>query len=170
MKIVVFGCDNSGKTTLCKELANKLNFNLVNPLGPASLNEQISYMIDNLPLNGNVIFDRFPIIEEYSCGKVLRGKGNFDEVNAQIIKAFMDKVDLFVFCNPGFEFILNWGEREQMSGIKENIIPLQSRYAEVYRDLLMKNKNVLEYNWTKDKELEKVINVAKVILNNQEGK
>ena len=143
-KIVLFGTDNSGKTTLGKSLAKDLAGVYLPPLGPVSLWSQMSYINTHLEVSGLMIFDRFPVIEEEVCGKVFRGRSNFENVPYD---HFLNSIDLFVFCNPGLESILNWGEREQMNGVKENIISLYAGYSEWFKKLKDSGKNVMEYNW-----------------------
>ncbi len=143
-KIVLFGTDNSGKTTLGKSLAKELGGAYISPLGPASLESQILYMAKNLNDSRIVIFDRFPVIEEEVCGNVFRGISNFENVE---YKQYIDSIDLFIFCNPGLEAILNWGEREQMSGVKEKIISLYAGYSLWFKKLKDMDKKIMEYNW-----------------------
>lgn len=143
-KIVLFGTDNSGKTTLGNTLAKDLSGIYLPPLGPTTLHTQISFLDENLKKSGVVIFDRFPIIEEDVCGHVFRGKSNFENIPWD---EFFDSIDLFVFCNPGLEAILNWGEREQMDGVKKNIIPLYAGYSDWFKRLKDTGRNVVEYNW-----------------------
>lgn len=143
-KIVLFGTDNSGKTTLGKALAEEIGGIYLPPLGPTSLGFQISYLDVSLNQEGILIFDRFPVIEEEVCGNVFRGGSNFENVPYD---QYIDAVDMFVFCNPGLEAILNWGEREQMSGVKEKIISLYAGYSLWFKKLKDAGKNVIEYNW-----------------------
>ena len=143
-KIVLFGTDNSGKTTLGKSLAKDLAGDYLSPLGPVSLETQLDFLGENLKKSGVLVFDRFPVIEEDVCGNVFRGKSNFENVPHD---QFLNAIDLFVFCNPGLEAILNWGEREQMNGVKENIIPLYAGYSEWFKRLKESGIKVVEYNW-----------------------
>lgn len=143
-KIVLFGTDNSGKTTLGKSLAKDLEGVYLSPLGPAPLGIQVSFLDENLKKSGVLIFDRFPVIEEEVCGNVFRGKSNFKNISCE---QFFNPIDLFVFCNPGLEAILNWGEREQMDGVKKNIISLYAGYSEWFKKLREAGRKVIEYNW-----------------------
>lgn len=154
-KIVIFGTDNSGKTTLANNIMEKFpGFRVIKSLGPATLEQQISYMDKNLSSEENLIFDRFPIIEEFTCGKVLRNKNNFEGMD---IKLFLDKVDLFIYCNPGLNNIQNWGSREQMDGIKFNIVKLYEAYWEMPLKILYDtNNNIMDrliiYDWSRDND------------------
>lgn len=156
-KIVVFGCDNTGKTTLCENLKTFIAWKnkdvnsviVAKSLGPnKSVEEQIDFM--ELTLNDKqktIIFDRFPIIEEATCGKVLRGKDNFQEWENTNVVDLLGKVDLFIFCYPGLFDVLNWGEREQLDGVKDNALKLINAYNEMAVSLRSLGFKVLEYNY-----------------------
>ena len=156
--IVVFGCDNTGKTTLCSGLEeyyrskHNLKVNMVHSLGPnKTVDEQIEFM--KLSFNNNVsdmnIFDRFPIIEETVCGTVLRNHNNFTENSFKGLfgYSYLRYVDIFVFCNPGLQKIINWGTREQMEGVKENVVDLMNGYNKFAYELMQNGFEVFEYNY-----------------------
>ena len=157
MNIVVFGCDNSGKTTLCNQLVELCNDGIdftaetIHSLGPnKTLEEMIEFMDKNLAPEGSPhtrIFDRFPIIEEMVYGPLLRGEDKFAGIN---IFDWLNQVDLFVYCYPGLFTILNWGEREQMGGVKENALMIISLYNRLAVMLKQKGFNVKEYNFKCD--------------------
>ena len=155
-KIVVFGCDNTGKTTLCnylkkiydeeKDIEGKIE--IAKSIGPnKTKQEYIDFMEKELNKENSVIFDRFPVIEEYTCGNILRGENIFD---GDIIVPFLEKVDVFVFCYPGLFKTLNWGNREQMNGIKENAVDLINAYTLMAYMLKSLGYNVIEYNYNFD--------------------
>ena len=146
-KIVLFGTDNSGKTTLGKTLAKELEGKYLPPLGPSPYSIQVSYLNTYLNESGVIIFDRFPLIEEEVCGPIFRGKSNFANIPSEQYDQYIKAIDLFVFCNPGLEAILNWGEREQMNGVKENIINLLTGYSVWFKMLKDHGEKVVEYNW-----------------------
>lgn len=104
-------------------------------------------------INGNLyknvvnIFDRFPIIEEYCCGNVLRNKNLFEGEYSYTFDVF-SRIDLFIYCCPPIDNVTNWGDRDQMSGIKENIESLRVKYDEVYKYLLEKGYRVIKYDYT----------------------
>ena len=157
MNIVVFGCDNSGKTTLCNQLVNLLNEDVdftaeaIHSLGPnKSYDEMISFMENNLVPRGSThtkIFDRFPLIEESIYGPLLRGENKFADVNNRDI---WDKVDLFIYCYPGLFHILNWGDREQMLGVKERVFEIIDAYNRLAVTLKLNGFNIKEYNYRCD--------------------
>ena len=157
-KIVVFGCDNTGKTTLCNYIKDRFEHDvkeecsdkiyIAKSIGPnKTVDEYIDFMKDELLNEDNVIFDRFPIIEEYTCGNVLRHKNIFE---GELVVPFFKMVNVFVFCYPGLFNTLNWGEREQMDGVKENAVDLINSYNLMAYTLKSFGYNVIEYNYKVD--------------------
>lgn len=163
-KIVIFGPDNSGKTTLANMLEDRLNkcawegVRVLHSPGPVSVDEQIDFMEKNLASNSTVIFDRFPWIEESTCGRVIRNKNNFESTKWNDICKWIRRVDLFVYCFPGMEKILAWGEREQMQGVKENIWKLSKAYYYLFEMLrgMKGSLNVIQYNYADKESYKKV--------------
>lgn len=156
IKIIVFGCDNSGKTTLVNKIAEKFpEAKIVKSLGPATYNKQIEYIEHYVIQPEFLIFDRFPIIEEFTCGEVLRNSNNFSKINPTWANFVFDEINLLIYCNPGMNNILNWGDREQMEGIKENIEKLNEAYLQLPQKLNttlqvnIENK-LIRYNWETD--------------------
>ena len=154
--IVIFGCDNAGKTTLAYELQDMIsNFGYIveyhHSLGKdATLDEMHNFMRENLIKDCVTIFDRFPVIEERVCGKVLRGKDAFQSYYLSYRDEFdsmCSKVDLFIFCMPHLFDVLNWGEREQMDGVKDYALDLISGYQKMAVELKQKGFNVIQYSW-----------------------
>lgn len=160
-KIIIFGADNTGKTTLANNIVKRFpEAKVVKSLGPASYEDQVEYIESHVVSPDVEVFDRFPIIEEFTCGRVLRNKNNFSEVSKTWIKMVFDKIDLLIFCDPGMENILNWGTREQMEGIKENIEKLYKAYLEFPSEISKKygvdlSKKLICYNWVND-DIEKI--------------
>lgn len=166
LNIVVFGCDNTGKTTLCEDLEkwlteNHKKVNMVHSLGPnKTIDEQIEFM--KLCLNNEVsevnIFDRFPVIEETVCGTILRNKNNFadNSFKGLLGYSYLRFVDIFVFCNPGLQKVIRWGDREQMDGVKENVVDLMNGYNKFAYELMQANFNVMEYNYSIKNNIEAI--------------
>ncbi len=150
LKIVVFGCDNSGKTTLCNDIKRYYNqFEIAKSIGAnKTAKEYIDFMETNLNSKQNIIFDRFPLIEECVCGTVLRGKNLFEDVmNGFEGRSLLSLVDLFVFCYPGLFCVTNWGDREQMEGVKENVLGLIDGYNVFAYWLNDNGFRICEYNY-----------------------
>lgn len=148
MKLIVVGMDNSGKTTLARELAYKLHATHVEPMGPGFTREA---MLDNIMLymnrNENVVFERFSIFEELIYGKILRGKSKFKFEDIDQIKRFHPVI---IYCRPSNEVIFNFGTRDQMSGVIEQKEALVRAWDDLIFNALTGFK-VIKYDWTKDK-------------------
>lgn len=148
MKIIVVGMDNTGKTTLCKSLANKLGFTHVDPMGPGKSREE---MLDNimyyLNKSNGVIFERFSIFEELVYGKTLRGVSKFNYQDIEMIKRYNLVI---IYCRPSNEVICNFGDREQMEGVIEKKEALIKAWDNLIYDTLEGFK-IIKYDWTKDK-------------------
>lgn len=174
-KIVLFGPDNSGKTTL----ANNLILSFSNsgaeglpPLGPAPYEKQIDRMEEIATSEKFIVIDRWPILEEEVCGRILRGKNNFDMMPRELWDNYYKNISLFIYCNPSIDVIKDWGNREQMGGIKENIFELKKGYDAIYNSLLYTPYNVYKYNWTNDRTgylYHKLIKTIKNILEVEEN-
>lgn len=158
-KIVLMGVDNSGKTTLARNLKEVLNnkgfdFSYMPPLGVAPLERQEEYLGMVLFDEKNVIIDRLPVIEEEVAGRIFRNTSNFDKVNKDKIFGYYQNVDMIIFCNPSLEVITNWGTRPQMDGVKENAEKLQKGYEELFFKLIMEMAGMdisfWEYDWRSD--------------------
>lgn len=148
MKLIVVGMDNSGKTTLCDDLAYKLKATHVTPMGPGHTRES---MRDNIMLymkrNENVVFERFSIFEELVYGRVLRGESKFTVQDIDLIRKFKP---IIIYCRPPEEVIFNFGNRPQMLGVKAEKEKLVKAWDELIFDTLEGFK-VIKYDWTKDK-------------------
>lgn len=154
MNIAVIGMDNTGKTFLCESLVKMFTFegytcDSIHSPGPKTTEELMSFMDKYLlknKYNHEVrIFDRFPIIEEAVYGKLLRGGSRFDD--EEYNKETLGKIDAFVYCYPGMESILNWQDREQMDGVKENAEAIVDEYSNVIKQLIKEGHKVIEYNY-----------------------
>lgn len=157
LNIVIYGCDNSGKTTLCQNLLGYfdkagIKSSYIKSLGPARMAKQVNFMHENLrevyPKNFIKLYDRFPIIEEEVCGPILRDWDNFKSFGSYGT-SILNSITLFIHCDPGIESIQQWGERDQMFGIKENAERLAEAYA-AYSIIHGIEGRTIHYDWTKD--------------------
>lgn len=161
INIVIFGCDNAGKTTLSNHIIEYLKQKNIaveykHSLGPnVTIEQQKEFMEENISKSVVTIFDRFPFIEEGVCGTILRGVNAFDtgdeEKDTQYEKELLGKIDLFILCYPGLFEVIDWGEREQMFGVKENIVNLIKGYNMVAVNLKNLGYPIKEYNYKCDK-------------------
>lgn len=157
--IAVFGCDNTGKTTLAKYLVEKISREnnidelpiYQKSLGPnKTKNQQEEFMNLKTSGKGIVIFDRFPIIEEMTSGVVLRKKNNFQDSSKESIEYFLRLIDCYIFCYPGLFEVIDWKNREQLDGVKENVLDLINEYNKFAFTLKEYGFNVIEYNYKAD--------------------
>jgi len=152
LNIVIFGCDNSGKTTLAKTIDSFIGGYIHSPGPLKDVEQQKKFIDNNIDLNTVNIFDRFPIIEESVCGEVLRNHNNFEN-EKEYVNNILDKIDLFIYCFPGINSITGWGDREQMTGIKENVMDLVSGYDKFYNFLKDTGRPVVLYDYNKSGSL-----------------
>jgi hypothetical protein len=151
LNVVIFGPDNSGKTTLATTIEKDLGFVQKHSPGPVSPEKMVEFMVDNISSIENIVYDRFPAIEEATCGVVLRGINKLSD-QRKIVDRILSKVDLFVMCMPPVGVITKWGDREQMEGIKENINELISAYKDLFSELRDKGYPVYYYDWTQGED------------------
>ena len=146
-KIIVLGMDNTGKTTLCKELARILGYRHVNSLGPkASYSEMSQFIRKNLESEEPMILERFCFFEEMVYGNVLRGKSKFDWADDHYQK-IKEAMPLIVYCRPSKAKILQFGEREQMEGVIEQGEKLLSAFDDLYFSLEGKKLFAIPYSF-----------------------
>ena len=169
MNIVIFGADNSGKTTLAKQIAEQYNLEYVRSIGPnKTAIEYGDFLFQKLNEEGDHVFDRFSIIEEDVNGKVLRNVSNIDK-NYIDRSLFFDKVDLFIYANPSIKDITNWGDREQMEGIKSHITDLIRSYSKYYRKLKTSGYNVVTYDWRSEEDIILITKYIALSISTKEG-
>lgn len=171
MNIVVYGCDNSGKTSLANHIAEKFKLQYVRSKGGPNMSTQevLQYLDKNLD-EGNKVFDRFSIIEEYTNGLILRGKDRFREEFIDEL-SFMERVDLFIYACPSMEEVKKFGDREQMDGIIENIDKLREMYRVfTINDVITPNRRLIIFDWTKDKDYAKIDQALEYFFENAERK
>lgn len=167
INVIIFGCDNTGKTTLADNLVKYLTASdvpctKVKSLGPAKMGEQVKFMDDMVAKRDDrnyiQIFDRFPIVEEEVCGVVLRNKNHFASYPSYVDK-MLNHINLFIHCDPGLEEITKWGDREQMKGIKENAKELNELY-EAFPYIHGIEARTMNYNFKRDNWQE----IAKILV------
>ena len=111
MNVVVYGCDNSGKTSLANHIADKFGFEYVRSKGGPKMQtkEVLDYLEENLNNGKKSVFDRFSIIEEFTNGIVLRGTDRFDD---EYIDKLRDLYTIFteneLACKGRPLFIFDW--------------------------------------------------------------
>lgn len=160
-KIVVYGCDNSGKTTAVEEIKKLINkkgitCESIHSCGPLSGVEQVEFMVRELQTKPGCplvkVFDRFPAIEEFVYGPIVRNKNVLRDYSITC-EVLINQIDLFIFCCPDYQTIVNWGTRKQMSGVKENTEKIIKAYYDIPKIYPSMKEKLECYDWTKKDEL-----------------
>ena len=146
-KIIVLGMDNTGKTTLCNQLAEALGYQHVNSLGPkVSPWEMMNFIEHTMKSNQPMILERFCFFEEMVYGQVLRGHSNFDW-NSVYLNLIREAQPLIIYCRPSRERIFNFGDREQMEGVIEQKEKLLAAFDDLYFKLPSKQLFAIVYDF-----------------------
>lgn len=150
-KIIILGMDNTGKTTLSKELAQHLGYTHVNSLGPkASISEMCDYMDFVLDSDEPMVIERFCFFEEMVYGKVLRNRSKFSWENSLYALKLRVANPLIIYCRPPKETIFQFGDREQMEGVIEQGEKLLAEFDDLYFSLLRPEFVTILYNFKSD--------------------
>lgn len=170
MNIVVYGCDNSGKTSLANHIADKFKFEYIRSKGGPKMDliEVLKYIHENLCSGGNKVFDRFTPIEEFANGIALR---NENKIATSFIDTsdFFSSVSLFIYARPDMETVKNFGDREQMDGIINNIDRLRSLYDFYTVDKIENDRPLYVFDWTKDPSYDKIDKFLEMWIENDEN-
>lgn len=179
--IIVEGVDNSGKSTLIKELLEEypsLQFGGKPGGPPEKIGRDNLYnwwydVVDSCPTETyKKVYDRF-YFSELVYGPVIRGGVSFhhDEL-ATIMNKLRIHQPLIIYCNvPINQVYKNFNKREQLKGVKENIHKLKEQYEDVMMTLQEDKKEdfrILRYDYTDpsskenlDKELKNYLSKVK---------
>lgn len=148
IKIIVIGMDNTGKTTLSKELSKKMKIKYFKSCGPLNKQQQLLFMDNFLKQNQSIICDRFPLFDELVYGKILRGKSNFG-LNDNLFKRLIENNTIIIYCRPKNNVIKKWNDREQMNGVIEKADELIEAYDSLVKRMRKLNINIIKYDYTK---------------------
>jgi len=162
--IIVEGMDNSGKSTLIANIANRFGLKVIKRSGPPSANVTVAvsareaeeaFILETLTflvLNPQMIYDRFPIISEGIYGPLLRNKNVFDR-EGTTWENWLDRLiqcnPLVVYCRPPEEKILCFSpSREQMQGVTDNARLLIHRYDQLMDKLEKRGAMLIRHDFT----------------------
>ena len=148
MKIIVLGMDNTGKTTLCRQLSKELRMIHLVSDGPKITEEEMRYNLNTLLSIDEFLQERCCFFEEMVYGKILRNHSNFSFREKDIIKKLQDVI--IVYCRPHKKVIENWGEREQMTGVITKADELIKRWDKVINKARLHGIKVIKYDYTKE--------------------
>lgn len=157
--IVLEGPDNAGKTTLGKQLSERLGVALHHSSNPkmtyAELRDKMREIINDP--RRDAVYDRVPLISEGIYGTILRGVNRFNchEGNG-LWQLFAASNPLIIYCRPtdetinvGLEF--KPGESEDhIAAVRANHLTIAHAYDELMQSLAHQTGGdfvVIPYNW-----------------------
>lgn len=136
--IIVEGCDNTGKSTLVKQLCEEMPELVYVPHGPRPPVSAESYykeLVDilNRPDNSRVIVDRF-LLSELVYGPILRDKVILDEKQLSYINKLLTiKKPFIIICNrPTSRILETFSERDQLDGVRNKVEDIQVKFYETF--------------------------------------
>ena len=103
--IIIEGPDNSGKSTLAKNLSIALKIKIWHSPGP-NTKEQLYDSMDFVMEQEELILDRVPCISEQIYGPVLRGKNLLQDTDL-LEKLIEEKDPIFIYCRPSTDIIVS---------------------------------------------------------------
>lgn len=167
--IVVEGMDNTGKTTLVKKLAKEFDLKIVKSPGPVDqgLENSLKWMRKTLENNDlQVIYDRYPLISERIYGPIIRKNDVLAPYWIKLVRKFLDREPILIYCRPPIDDILNFGEREQMEGVVERAKELVELYDEYMKWFSKKmGTRLVVYNYRDSNSYANVRNRVSIYLN-----
>lgn len=162
--IIVVGMDNTGKTTLVEGLHKIIKGETIKSPGPIGEIGQKDWVINhiaNYEGNDDVIFERFPLLEEMVYGPILRNKSNF--MWGDGFFRLLNKANpIIIYCRCSRASIMNWGGREQYSGVIENADKLLAGYDDLYFRLLTKGFKCLVYDYETKDDLNELVGAIRI--------
>ena len=124
--IIVEGPDNSGKTTLVKQLHDDLDLiSFDHPHGPPKNSDELVSRTANMLMKirgPRVIADRTPLIGEVIYGSIMRDHNMWTEKESYykmlkdiFLKAIKNNMVFLIYCRPPDEKVLNFDTHEVKS-------------------------------------------------------
>jgi len=158
--IIVEGMDNTGKTTLIKNLVSEFKLDVRGSpshlVGTPQLmlwvEDEIEIKYDKPP-----IYDRWPLISEEVYGPMLRGSS---DAEGRFIGWAARMCALIIYCKPPIEKILNFGTRAQMEGVITHGKLLVKEYDKVMKRYAQQGWGVVMYDYTRVGSYSKVRSIV----------
>ena len=133
--IVIEGMDNSGKSTLCRQIsamfpAWQIQVSEGPPKYQGEQNERVNRY---LRFPRNTIYDRHPCVSQPIYGQM---RSHSDSIDQSLIDAFYAQRPLFIYCDPGARGMSGHVERGEVdtplhvAAINENYNELLRMYRE----------------------------------------
>lgn len=152
--IIIEGPDNSGKSTLVRELAQRLQpCHVAHSSGPTrSVDEMFKKVrrFNHLYVNTKSLVDRWPVISESVYGPVLR------EESMIAGSRFLDDLQRsrvpIIYCRPPMNTLMSLENhqvrKEESSGHIEGVNRNQEKLVNAYDEFMVTMPNTIYYDWT----------------------
>jgi len=149
--IIIEGMDNSGKSTLAQYLAQEFDLPLMR--SPKNRTNIIVNTLELLVLNPHAIMDRFTIISEKIYGPILRGRTAFDNGFTtwdMYFERLLKCHPMVFYCRPPATKVLDFGLRQQMTGVAEHSYELLIAYDTFMESLQYGSRlQIVKYDFTR---------------------
>lgn len=133
--IIVEGPDGSGKTTLARQISQRLGWPLIESPGrvPADALDRLARYeaeLDDAP----VVSDRSRLVSELVYGLVLRQRRYALDDLPRKLGALVRSRAILILCDPGSLWTVEGAQtKEQMGGVTENLHSLIIAYRQLFR-------------------------------------
>lgn len=150
--IVVEGMDNSGKTTLVQQISSRYNLPIQPSLGPPDAEKTLQILSQFLLATDLKIYDRLVAFSDTVYGAVLRKRVVTDPLQWTWIARVIKQEPFIIYCRPPTEKVLDFGDREQMTGVVNRARVLLHRYDQLFDDLeaFFGLGVYIKYDWTNE--------------------
>lgn len=140
--IIIEGCDNSGKSTLAKQLSERLGITVHHSGGPPKDDNEIrsrhDFVVSSLAIRTKIIFDRVPCISDQVYGPIIRGYSPLDEDDMAELNDHLDFPILY--CRAPTKILMEvvndhethgFDTVEHLLGVEQNALRIIQRYDEM---------------------------------------
>jgi hypothetical protein len=135
-------------------------------MGREAEDDYFSFMMQSFEMSKTqaMIYDRHPLISALIYEPIICGTNTIVMHPKYGALAFeRGKLDpVIIYCRPPRDVMLNWGEREQMAGVKEQAEKLIERYDTYMANLRSLGFEVINYDYTIPMHQE---NICKIVEN-----
>ena len=148
MRIILEGCDGSGKSTFAELLASKYHCDILHMTRWSD--KRFYTYIEKMSMTDNIIFDRC-FISEYIYSKIFNRSTEVDDTSIEILLTCAKNLDceIFILTCDNDELMKRLSDRNnETSEILDNAIKLNDAYvdfAKKYNIRLIKKENINEY-------------------------
>jgi len=160
--IIIEGFDNTGKTTLAKELQRVLHFDYLHSPGPMDKGKQMmDWALREMAADRYAIYDRLSIISDPVYAPIVRKERSAYETTqrGQAIRELLRvSPHLIIYCRPANAKIIRFGNREQMIGVIDHAYELLDRYDRHINQMIKENWNIVFYDYEDPEAIYLVMN------------